>query len=256
LKDRIGSTTMAVMIPIVLLIASSGFNLYSWSTRFEQGYESGRSAGYAEGHEEGERIGFQNGNSTGYSSGYLIGNNDGLSVGYDSGYEAGEAFGLDSGYIKGKDEGYNNGFVTGNETGFDMGFSEGYDDGYVEGVSDGAGRGWTVRDPTYSEAMKFISKDRTDLNTYDQDEYNCFHFTATVKSNSFDAGYRCFLVYIRFPDSAHAIVAFNTTDRGVTFIEPQDDQVVRLRVGHAYWDRSEYLPPDYDDTVVSYTLVP
>ena len=256
MKGRIGSMSMVFLIPVILLMASSVFNIFSWSHRYDKGFGDGRSAGYSDGYKEGEQFGFQNGNSTGYASGYKMGGDQGRLVGYEAGFEAGKSVGLDSGYKRGKDEGYSIGFVTGNETGFNLGLLEGYSDGYMQGVKDGARRGWTIRDPTYSETIQFIFWDTTDSNTYDQDSYNCFHFTADVKSNSYEAGYRCFLVYLVLNEGAHAIVSFNTTDKGLIFIEPQDDRVITPRVGQPYWDRSRYLPPSYDDTIVSITLVP
>jgi len=124
---------------------------------------------------------------------------------------------------------------------FDLGYAEGetegyqvgYDDGYEQGVEDGAGSGWYIRDPTYSEAIAFIISDRTDQNEY-TDDYVCYDFTADFNTNAFQMGYRCGFVYIEFPDSAHAIACFNTTDRGLIYVEPQNDRIVDVAVGRIY----------------------
>lgn len=158
--------------------------------------------------------------------------------------------------------GYNNGYAVSFNIGYDLGYDDGYFDGnltgyemgYTEGVIDGAGRGYNIRDPTCREMLNFIASDRTNENEYSEN-YTCFHFTADVKSHAFQAGYRCGFVYILFPDDAHAIVCFNTTDQGLIFIEPQSDEIVTLAIGQPYWNRTEYLPPDYNDTVISFTVI-
>ena len=108
-----------------------------------------------------------------------------------------------------------------------------WDAGYAQGVEDGPGSGWYLRDPTYAEAIAFIDSDRTDENEY-TDDYVCYDFTADFDSNAFQMGYRCGFVYIEFPDSAHAIACFNTTDRGLIYIEPQNDEIVDVAVGRLY----------------------
>jgi uncharacterized protein YlxW (UPF0749 family) len=121
------------------------------------------------------------------------------------------------GYAKGKSEGY----------------QLGYDAGYTQGVEDGPESGWYIRDPTYDEAIAFINSDKTDENGYTSD-YVCYDFTADFNSNAFQTGYRCGFVYIEFSDSAHAITCFNTTDRGIIYIEPQNDEILTLAIGQSY----------------------
>jgi len=129
-----------------------------------------------------------------------------------------------------------------------------YDNGYIQGVEDGAGRGWNIRDPTYNEAIYFINSDKTDENEY-TDDYVCWNFVADFKNNAFNAGYRAGDVYVEFVDSAHGITCFNTTDKGLIFIEPQGDRIVTLTIGEPYWDRNIYEIPDYDDTIVKYAII-
>ncbi|MFQ6094562.1 MAG: hypothetical protein ACE5NN_00315 [Candidatus Bathyarchaeia archaeon] len=147
-------------------------------------------------------------------------------------------------------EGYNDGHLQGNLTGY----KTGYDAGYVQGVTDGAGRGYDIRDPTYREALEFVSFDLTDKNEYDKESYTCVNFAADFKNNALNAGYKCGYVYIQFPDSAHTIVCFNTTDRGLIFVEPQIDEIMTLTIGQPYWDRTRYEAPDFDDTVVRFVI--
>ena len=129
-----------------------------------------------------------------------------------------------------------------------------YESGYVKGLTDGAGVGYTVRDPSFAEMQKFLQNDLTDQNVYVEDDYVCWRFSSDVKNNAFNSGYRCGLVYIDMPESAHVIVCFNTADRGLVYVEPQSDEVVTLSVGASYWDRENY-EVDYDDTILSYLVV-
>jgi len=183
-----------------------------------------------------------------------------ISVGYVS-YSFGYGNGSSASYRAGYNSGYNNGYANGNLTGYELGYAGGnlsgyalgYEVGYLDGVIDGAGTGYNIRDPTYQEMLNFIALDSTDENEYSEN-YTCFHFTADVKNHAFQAGYKCGFVYIEFPDSAHAIVCFNTTDQGLIFIEPQSDEIVTLTIGQPYWDRTEYSPT-YNDTVISFTII-
>lgn len=112
-------------------------------------------------------------------------------------------------------------------------YKEGYDDGYVQGFK---ATGYNIKDPTYEEAVDFIRSDKTDKKRYVEGNYTCLNFSADFKNNAFEAGYRCGFVYVEFEEGAHGIVCFNTTDKGLIFVEPQDDDIVKLVVGGYYWD--------------------
>ena len=124
---------------------------------------------------------------------------------------------------------------------------------HVHGVSD-TDSGYGLRNPTYNEVMEFIASDSTDKNQYCEENYTCADFAADLKSKALEAGYNCGYVVIEFPDTGHTIVCFNTTDRGLIFIEPQEDEIVTLTIGQPYWDRTEHQVT-YDDTVVRFTIV-
>lgn len=112
-----------------------------------------------------------------------------------------------------------------------------------------------LRNPAYHEVLQLVASDRTELNTYAEGSYACAKFAADFKSNAVKAGYNCGYVFVLFPDGkSHALNAFNTTDRGLVFIEPQSDAVVSLNIGQPYWDRTKLSAPDYDDTVTGYTI--
>ena len=124
---------------------------------------------------------------------------------------------------------------------YDLGYSEGESEGYETGYGEGYSvaidymteNGYSIRNPTYAEALAFISSDRTDRNVY-TDDYVCYDFTADFNYNAEQQGYRCGFVYITFSESAHAIACFETIDNGLIYVEPQTDEVVTLQVGHVY----------------------
>jgi hypothetical protein len=241
------------VVVAVLVIAVAG-NVFFWNYSYVDSFQSGYDSGFLSGNETGYELGCFDGNQSGYQLGYAHGYDNGNSSGYQSGYFKGSLDGNYSGYNLGYAYGYDSGYDLGYLSGFYDGNETGFTDGYVQGVEDWAETGYTIRDPTYDEAIAFTSWDKTDENEYSEN-YTCHHFTADFKNNAFQAGYRCGYVAIDFPEYAHAIVCFNTTDNDLIFIEPQSDDIVTLTIGEPYWDRTIYEPPDYDDTIVSFTLI-
>lgn len=113
-----------------------------------------------------------------------------------------------------------------------------------------------LRDPTYLEMEAFLADDRTSSNTYDRgsflrlDDYVCIDFANDVKRNAIKEGIRCAGVGISFGRRGHALIAFQTTDRGIIFIEPQDDYIVKVAVGTRYFVDNGCEAVDYNDTIV------
>jgi hypothetical protein len=124
------------------------------------------------------------------------------------------------------------------------------------------GYDYVLNDPTYEMVMEFLADDGTNDKKYDETEYNCTDYSADVKANAADEGIRCAYVNIYFAGHmGHSIVAFDTTDEGLVFIEPQTDDEVDLQVGQRYHESvlakpgEHYLAPDDDDTVVRFTVI-
>lgn len=116
-----------------------------------------------------------------------------------------------------------------------------------------------LRDPTYLEMEEFLARDRTDSNG--DDSYICGNFANDVKKNALKEGIRCAGVIIRFgnekifgaEERGHALVAFETTDRGVIFIEPQKDKEVKVALGVRYFRDNglrEWITEDFDDVII------
>lgn len=246
-------TMFALCILLVVVPTVVGYGSYSLG--FRNGSDSGYSQGHEIGYQQGYELGWVQGNSSGYESGYQIGyasgNSSGHTVGFSQGYSEGNLAGYGIGYQSGQQSGNQSGY----SQGFQNGNTSGYQVGYLQGVEDGAGRGYNIRDPTYQEMLDFLTTDQTDKNPYNETSYVCWNFASDVMNNAFKAGYKCGWVHLAFPDSAHAVNCFNTTDHGLVFVEPQSDDVVTLTIGQPYWDRTKYSPPGYDDTIVKYVVV-
>lgn len=160
------------------------------------------------------------------------------------------------GYAFGGYEGFSEGYGQGYSGGQASGYSEGYEDGYEIGCQEGAGSGYTLRNPMYSELMRFLAEDRTDSNEYVEGVYVCSDFAAEVNNNAESAGFRAAFVIIDFPgERGHVVVAFETVDRGLVFIEPQFDDEVQLSLGISYSQANGYLEPAYNDIITQFVVV-
>ena len=220
-----------ISIGILVLICFGGLFLYN--------------VAYSEGEADGYRDGYDQGNIAGQEWGYGAGHIEGFRLGTQQGY--------DEGYLAGKADGY--------EEGVGAGYEEGIEIGYEEGVSAALGHGYTIKDPTYKQAIKFLKEDETDKNKFVEDIYVCSHFTRDVCNNAENEGLRCAFVEIRYSDGGHSIIAFNTTDEGLVYFEPQSDEIVKPVVGKRYYKCVEpkpgyrYEKPSFDDTIVDILVI-
>jgi len=179
-----------------------------------------------------------------YNVAYAIGEAGGYDKGYSAGQKVGYSLGKTDGYSLGKQDGYSEGY--------DLGKATGYEQGYDEGVGASLGHGYTLRDPTYKEAVTFFRQDKTDENEFVEDTYGvyvCSHFARDICNNAEKNGFRCAFVSLRYSDGGHSIIAFDTIDRGLIFFEPQFDDEVKLIMNQSYSQLNNYQNPDYDDTI-------
>lgn len=91
-------------------------------------------------------------------------------------------------------------------------------------------------DPTYAQLLKFIASDTTDQIAYKKGQFTCGDYAERVKNNAENAGIRSSWVSVDFVDAAgHACNAFNTTDRGLVFIDcTNGDAHVNMQLGQWY----------------------
>jgi hypothetical protein len=121
--------------------------------------------------------------------------------------------------------------------------------------------GYVYNDPTYDSMKTFLTSDLTDQHAYVDGTYVCWNYAADVILNAAKQHIRCAFVYIEFIDSAHADIAFNTTDKGMVYIDPQTDDIVQLKVGVHYYQSDipapgyYNVPPSYDDTVEIFKVI-
>jgi len=91
---------------------------------------------------------------------------------------------------------------------------------------------------SYEEVVEFLKEDRTDENKY-TNNYNCISFADDLKEHANTHGIKCALVSFDLEDDyeswGHAINAFETTDRGIVYFDPQTDgQRYDIEVGGYY----------------------
>ncbi|MFC2072445.1 hypothetical protein ACFLUU_07070 [Chloroflexota bacterium] len=163
------------------------------------------------------------------------------------------------------EDGYAQGYVKTYGAGYQKAYSEAYDKGYNKGYEIGLGSGARekvatrveLRNPTYKELIEFLARDKTDFNPFIRDEYVCFNFASELNNNAEANGIRAAYVRIRFKEWAHAVVAFQTVDRGLVFIEPQSDQRVTLVMDEPYlWGSAGAVRTTrYDDTIVAIQII-
>ena len=103
--------------------------------------------------------------------------------------------------------------------------------------------------PSYQEMKEFLKADKTDAKQYIEGEYDCKNMAADINKNAEAQGIRTAQVYIEFAKYAYTLVAFETTDKGLIFIEPQDDKEMKVEVGIKYWEDNGYGKQDWDDTI-------
>ena len=91
-----------------------------------------------------------------------------------------------------------------------------------------------LKNPTFQELRDFILRDPTSRNKFVLNQYECRHSATEVNNNAEAEGLRCAFVLLCFDRWQHAVVAFDTTDGGLVYIEPQSDARIHPEVGGKY----------------------
>ena len=96
------------------------------------------------------------------------------------------------------------------------------------------GQAIELKNPTFQDLRDFILKDPTSRKQFVLNQYECCHFATEVDNNAEAAGLRCGFVLLCYDQGQHAVIAFDTTDCGLIFIEPQTDAAIDVSVGGQY----------------------
>jgi len=102
----------------------------------------------------------------------------------------------------------------------------------------------SAKDPSYEELKTFLKADLTDSIPYN-DSFACSDCAEVVHNNAEAAGIRAAFVSVDFyeRDKGHACNAFNTTDRGLVFVDctapvfydlENNDAIVIMKTGEIY----------------------
>jgi hypothetical protein len=141
-------------------------------------------------------------------------------------------------YDRSFDQSYTQTYLAGYQEAYGEAYFKGYGKGYEIGLENSSIAETTTRvklhNPTYKELREFLTADETNSNEFIRGEYVCFQFATELNNKAEANGIRAAYVRLRFEEWAHAVVAFETVDRGLVFIEPQSDGDVELVIGEAY----------------------
>ena len=105
--------------------------------------------------------------------------------------------------------------------------------------------------PTYEQLWDFILEDKTN-NLEWEENFDCTEFSNHFIKNFAKEGFFSCTTEITFEDDGgHIIVAVNTSDRGLFYVEPQSDRIIprdKLEVGEDYCDIVNWRC-DWEDTI-------
>jgi hypothetical protein len=76
-----------------------------------------------------------------------------------------------------------------------------------------------ARNVTYRELIDFILLDKTDQVTYDNDSFVCIDYAVTVHDHAEQHNVSAGVVTCEIGGTLHALDVFNTTDRGLVYID-------------------------------------
>ena len=152
------------------------------------------------------------------------------------------------------------------ETGYEAGYADGQKDlerAVAESHEQGLKEGHTaaleeydclLKRPSYNEAVAFLEKDNSNLLMG-----NCLTLTESVNNNAKEQGIWSQAVFFNYYTGSsygfHAIVAFDTTDKGLVYFEPQFDDEVQVTLGKSFSQMNSYRESSFDDTIMDIVVI-
>jgi hypothetical protein len=113
-------------------------------------------------------------------------------------------------------------------------YAKGYTVGKAEGLKALEQYDLLLKKPSFDEVMAFIKEDGTDQMMV----ANCLTRAERLNNEAINHGIWCYVVLFNYFTGEsygfHAIVAFDTKDKGLIYIEPQTDDVVKCDIGVEY----------------------
>jgi hypothetical protein len=96
---------------------------------------------------------------------------------------------------------------------------------------------------SWQELTRFLADDHTNWREYDLENYNCLDYAIDLVANARYANIDAKIVTVQFvgQPTGHAFVAFETSDRGTIFVEPQGDNT------YSNVDIGNYLCDDWGE---------
>lgn len=97
----------------------------------------------------------------------------------------------------------------------------------------------TYRSIAWIDLADFLASDHTNWNKYDLNNYICLDFAVDLVENSRKQNIQAWIVGVDFTngETGHAFVAFETSDRGIIYVEPQGDNTYsNVTVGNPLCD--------------------
>ena len=153
-------------------------------------------------------------------------------------------------FEEGRTQGYEAGFREGGRAGYQEGSKIGYAMSQNKDISDFREGFYFTYNPTYDEMQAILAESKK---------------TTAMGINYYAEANGIRTAYVRVQIGRKAaegkvwvyeLVAFETVDRGLIFIEPQSDREVELVIGESYWRSAGGIRPiHYDDTVVEVRLL-
>lgn len=127
-------------------------------------------------------------------------------------------------------------------------YAKGHADGREEGISILKQYDLLLKKPTFDEVMAFIKEDGTDQMMV----ANCLTRAERLNNEAINRGIWCYVILFNYFTGSsygfHAIVAFDTKDKGLVYIEPATDDVVKCDIGVEYSEqlcKSKWICPTY-----------
>jgi len=95
--------------------------------------------------------------------------------------------------------------------------------------------------PTLSEVKEVIKNNKIENIEYEDETFSCVEFSNNLVKAFQEAKIYACVTELWFEEGAHANVVVNTSDKGIIYIEPQDDTIIyNLEIGDDYCDKIDW----------------